>query len=228
MKNILTGPFKVNTWVVPLVDNKVFIVDPAACDFTHDSTKIIDYLTSNRLEPVGFVLTHGHFDHITGCAILKNKWPEVKLACHENDKSLIGKNASFTQSASLSYMGLENLIESLENLPDADVYLKDGCCLDSVFGSNNISVDVINALSKWHIIHTPGHTQGSICLYNKEEKILISGDTVFYHSYGRTDLEGGSEAAIMKSLNRLRKEIDSDVVVYPGHEVFGFQFKENF
>lgn len=233
MKNILTGPFQVNTWIVPLIDNKVLVVDPAACDYTHDSTKIIDFIVSKGLEPVGFVLTHGHFDHITGCSILKNKWPAVKLACHEDDKSLIGKNAAFTQAFSLSYMGLENLVESLKGLPDADVYLKDGCSLDSVFGSKDNGFDdtrnSINiALSKWRVIHTPGHTQGSICLFNAEKKILISGDTVFYHSYGRTDLEGGSEAAIMNSLNKLIKTLPAETVVYPGHDTFGFLLGDNF
>ena len=66
------------------------------------------------------------------------------------------------------------------------------------------------------VLHTPGHTKGSICLYSREDRVLFSGDTLFRHSYGRTDL-GGSEAQIMKSLRRLL-QLDGDTTVYPGHD----------
>ena len=69
MKNILTGPFQVNTWIIPLAENKVLVVDPAACSYIRDTLKIVSYLTEASLEPAGFLLTHGHFDHITGTAV---------------------------------------------------------------------------------------------------------------------------------------------------------------
>ena len=67
------------------------------------------------------------------------------------------------------------------------------------------------------MIHTPGHTAGSCCYYFEEEKILIAGDTLFYESYGRTDLDTGSEAAIMRSLREQLFLLPDDVEVYPGH-----------
>ena len=81
----------------------------------------------------------------------------------------------------------------------------------------------------WKVIHTPGHTPGSICLYNKafnnEKGALISGDTLFdYGGYGRTDMAGGDEAQIMHSLELLRQTIPAGTLVYPGHDSFGFSF----
>ena|SRR3989338_318262 len=66
------------------------------------------------------------------------------------------------------------------------------------------------------VIHTPGHTPGSLCLYNEKEKILISGDTLFYGTYGRTDLPGSSPSDMIKSLHRLFT-LPKETVVLPGH-----------
>ena len=78
----------------------------------------------------------------------------------------------------------------------------------------------------WKVISTPGHTPGSICLYNKEEKILISGDTLFaYGGYGRTDMAGGDEAQIIHSLAMFRENIPAGTHVYPGHDedfIYGY------
>ena len=77
----------------------------------------------------------------------------------------------------------------------------------------------------WKVLHTPGHSPGSICLYNKAQNALISGDTLFaYGNYGRTDMYGGDESSIIHSLSRLKDEISYDTLVYPGHDSFGFEF----
>ena len=69
---------------------------------------------------------------------------------------------------------------------------------------------------KFVVIHTPGHSSGSICLYNEKEKLLFSGDTLFYGTYGRTDLPGSSQKEMEKSLKKLLK-LPENVKVYPGH-----------
>lgn len=87
--------------------------------------------------------------------------------------------------------------------------------------------DVAAALSAWKVLHTPGHTEGSVCYYNEKEKILITGDTIFYHSWGRTDFPGGSERKMVKSLERIYSSLPDDVLVYPGHDYAGFALAEN-
>ena len=84
-----------------------------------------------------------------------------------------------------------------------------------------------DALSAWKIIFTPGHTEGSVCIYNEKEKKLVSGDTMFYHSYGGTDLPGGSDEKMQKSLRLIKKIVSRDALVYPGHDKSGFLFGEN-
>ena len=67
------------------------------------------------------------------------------------------------------------------------------------------------------VLHTPGHTQGSMCLYNQEENMLFSGDTIFYGTWGRTDLPTGSFQDIMNSITRKLMCLPDETIVYPGH-----------
>lgn len=227
MQNISTGPFDVNTWIVPIIDNYVIVVDPAACPLTQDETKITNYITSHNIIPIGILLTHGHFDHIMGTAILKNNFSKINLACHSKDACIIGHNALNAQLPSLISMGLRNLGDALIGLPDADVCFSGGETLNNVFSDDNFPPKVKNSLASWKIIWTPGHTHGSVCFYNEKEKCLISGDTIFYHSYGRTDLEGGNDTDMTQSLKKIYSTLPKDTVVYPGHDAFGFELSEN-
>ena len=90
-------------------------------------------------------------------------------------------------------------------------------CGDELRGSQ-----VFETFANWAVIHTPGHTKGSCCFYNAQEKILISGDTVFFRSYGRTDLYGGSQAEIIKSIEKIKKIAAKETLVFPGHDYAGF------
>ena len=81
---IRTGVFNVNSLVVPLEDNKCFIVDPASCKLSNDENKIRDYIKAKGYKCECIVLTHSHFDHITGLATLKEAFPEIKIAIHES------------------------------------------------------------------------------------------------------------------------------------------------
>lgn len=221
-----TGPFGINTWIVEICKGKALVFDPAACRFTRDSQKIVGFLKEKNLEPVAFLLTHGHFDHITGTGICKSFFPVVPLVIHEADSAMIGTNAAEAQRFQLESMGLEKLLPALEGLPGPDVAFCGEPILSSIIRTDD--GELKDALDSWKILHTPGHTKGSVCYYNEKEKILITGDTIFYHSWGRTDFPGGSEAEMNKSLERIYSILPKDVLVYPGHEYAGFQLGENF
>lgn len=241
IKCVRTGVFGVNTLVLPVYENAVLIVDPACSKKTGDDKAFVDFLRKNSLVPCGVFLTHGHFDHIAGTRILKDEFPFARLSVHEKDSFMIGENALVIQSGILDSMGIGAFSETLENLPCADVFAKDSENLSSVFGTGNLAADkdfselykgsfpeLKDALSEWNVIHTPGHTKGSVCIYNEKKKVLVSGDTVFYLSYGRTDLPGGSDEEMRQSLNRLKENVSPDSLVFPGHDKSGFPFKENF
>ena len=69
---------------------------------------------------------------------------------------------------------------------------------------------------------------GSVCLYNEESEEFISGDTVFYGAWGRTDLAGGSEVLMMESLKKIHTMVKPSALVYPGHDYCGFELREFF
>lgn len=227
IKVIQTGPLGVNSLVVSLSENKVFIVDPACCSFCGDEKKITSFLAENNLEPVAIVLTHGHFDHVAGLPFLKKVYPDISVLIHKNDKFYIGAEGIQIQREQLSYIGFYDFADSVCNLCDCDGFLDDEKnlyeCLSSCKNTptNNLLPSVCDCLKDWKVLYTPGHTMGSVCLYNEKENVLISGDTLFYKSWGRTDL-GGSEELIMQSLRKIKNRVDGNALVYPGHDYFGF------
>lgn len=214
---IKTGVLSVNSLIVPIIlpegsnssgGKQGFVVDPADCSLSRDDGKIVDYLKKNKIECVGIILTHSHFDHILGIKSLKSAFPNAKIYIHKDEKNELGFVCGPMNNSVLHLFAAEHIIEEVEKQPPADVLLNDG---DEVFG--------------WKVIHTPGHSPGSICLYNKAENILISGDTLFdYNGYGRTDMYGGDESVIIKSLGMLKRIIPKETIVYPGHDTFGFKF----
>ena len=152
------------------------------------------YIDKNSLKLKKILMTHGHADHIMGLGEVRGM-SEDGVAIHSDDAACI-------VSAS------ENLSSVMGNpaeFKEADLLLSDG--MDIVIGGVKIQV-----------IHTPGHTRGSCCFYATEgrDALLISGDTLFARSVGRTDLPGGDEATLLGSLKKLETLADS-VPVYPGH-----------
>ena len=151
-----------------------------------------------KLKEIGATLsliidTHGHWDHIGANQALHDA-TGAPILIHALDAPLLGDRR--LNCATLATKNFDG--------GAADRLLKDGDVID--LGELRLTV-----------IHTPGHTPGGICL--RTEDLLFTGDTLFYLSMGRTDLEGGDEAAIMASLARL-SQIPEDLRVLPGHETF--------
>ncbi len=154
--------------------------------------EIAKYIDLNNIKLKYVVLTHCHADHIAGLRKLRKEYPRVDIVINEADEEGI-TNSNINAS---EFMGLEN------NFPDANILVKDGDVIE--FGNQ-----------KAHVIHTPGHTAGSMCLLI--EDALFSGDTLFKGTYGRTDLETGSEREIMWSIKDKLLALPENTIVYPGH-----------
>lgn len=181
--------------------DSVFVVD--AGGDRHDAEKYRHLL--KRCD--GFVFTHGHFDHTSALPFLHALFPETPIAIHKDDSCYLGESATTIDIDDFSELGLtryvENFFEQEGPLPAPTLLLNDG--------------DTLPFAPEWSVIHTPGHSPGSVCLYNENEKTLLSGDTLFAGGgYGRTDLRGGSYPQLMKSLNRLSK-LPAGTKVLPGH-----------
>ncbi|MBO4532823.1 MAG: MBL fold metallo-hydrolase [Treponema sp.] len=199
---IRTGLLRVNTLVVPLGNGRCFVVDPAACVLSGDAQAVTDFLKAHKLDCTAIILTHSHFDHITGIAGVKAAFPAAKIAIHKAEINELTNPPGPMNDSVLHFFGELSLLDVVAKQPAADTALTDGMEIEG-----------------WRVIHTPGHTPGSICLYNAAEKTLISGDTVFaYGGYGRTDMYGGDESQLIHSLAMLREKIPAGVHVYPGHD----------
>ena len=149
--------------------------------------------------PTHIILTHFHFDHIGALRALHALFPDAEIAAGDHENTDPEHIEGIARRALGSFFDRSGLNQAISGLPVPTVLLKDG-----------------DTIGPFTVMHTPGHTDGSICLYSEKDRILFSGDTLFRHSYGRTDL-GGSEAQIMQSLRRLL-HLDPQTTVYPGHD----------
>lgn len=199
IKRIVTGVLEENCYIVSLPCSNagletVFIVDPG-----DDAEKIIKEIDSRNAVPEYIVLTHGHFDHIGAVSALKKKYPIIQIAAHNADSCYFGCGSLEKICHDFECLNPSLLVKSLnEDLPPLDILLADG--------------DIFCA--SWRVIHTPGHSAGSVCLYNEQEHMLFSGDTLFFQGVGRTDLAGGSRILLGKSLRKLQM-LPGDTCVYP-------------
>ncbi len=185
---IVLGACQTNCYFVYKEGEKqVLVFDPA-----DKGDYLYEKLTENGFEIVGILLTHGHFDHILGCTKLKNLCG-AKVYAYEAEKVLC-EDAFVNVSAQT---GRSCTIE-------VDEYVKDG-------------QEIILADMTCKVLATPGHTIGSCCYYFEEDKLLISGDTLFLESVGRTDLPTGSMAKLNRSIKEKLAVLPEDVKVYPGH-----------
>jgi glyoxylase-like metal-dependent hydrolase (beta-lactamase superfamily II) len=162
------------------------IVDPGV----QDPTRLLEEITARDLTIRYILNTHGHFDHVVGNALLD--LPQALLGLHSADRRMLlagGGGAEF----------------GVPNKPprEPDLELTDGM---------QLSVGELQI----RIIHTPGHSPGSICLYVPQDEALISGDTLFAGGVGRTDFYGGDLEALKQSLRRLL-ELPPETRIYPGH-----------
>lgn len=189
IKTYLVGEIGTNCYVIYReAEKKAVIVDPGA-----NGPYILSMCRELSVTPEAILLTHGHFDHILAVADITRAFPDIKIYAGEHEKETLNSPAVNLSSG----FGESCTVQ-------ADEYVKDGDIL-SIAGIS------------FQVLFTPGHTSGSVCYLIKEEGVLISGDTLFLESLGRTDFPTGSQLMIVKSIRERLFTLPGDTLVYPGH-----------
>ena len=180
IKCVVNGVVSTNTYFI-IIDNKGIVIDATDYQVVKKAEKDYNFKVEYAL------FTHGHFDHISAGAKLKNDGVKTYITVEDADKLYTGKHAG-------GYFGIT--VEPFT----ADNLLKDG--------------DVLELLGqKIKVLLTAGHTEGSCCYILND--IIFSGDTLFRESVGRTDL-GGNATELRNSLRKLIA-LDGDYTIYAGH-----------
>ena len=186
--------FGINTYL--LYDEKsreCVVIDPGMFQ-KEEEKSISDFIEKNGLKLTNIINTHLHLDHAAGNNYLKMKY-EVPVLAHEGD-SFLGE--AMQQQAQM--FGLPVKFDGVS----VTRFLKDG--------------DVIKVGDEeLKVIEVPGHSKGSIALYDAKDKFVVVGDALFQGSIGRTDLPGGNHSELITNIREKLFSLPDDTIVYPGH-----------
>ncbi|NYF80266.1 MBL fold metallo-hydrolase [Granulicella arctica] len=167
---------------------EAMVIDPG-----DDILRILSVLARHNLTVKQIVITHAHIDHIAGAQQLKR---------------LTGAPIFYNQ-LDLPLVKMMDVQAGWLDIPIPEVAPPD----DSLHDGQTIAISGINGT----ILHTPGHTEGSVCLHLPEQNLLLAGDTLFAGSVGRTDLPGGNARALIDSIHAKLMPLPDSTIVVPGH-----------
>ncbi len=192
IRQFTVGILATNCYIVSCSKTHNALIIDAGFDKKTEAEKIMEEINSNKLHVKYIINTHGHPDHTSGNKAIKEA-TGAPILIHEHDAPLLKEP-------------LKNMFISwgvTTDSPSADRTLHDG----NIVQTGEISLKVL---------HTPGHSPGSICLLGEDDDVIFTGDTLFRGSIGRTDLSGSSHEAMVRSLKKLISLPDR-LKVYPGH-----------
>lgn len=185
---------QVNTLVVFDETKEAMIVDPGNCN-AEENQQLADFIQEQNLHVKYIVNTHPHIDHILGNGFCKRTFQAALLA-HEAGMEVY--------QHAISYAVAFDLQCDIDDFPIPDNFVEEGDTI--LFGNQS-----------WEVLYTPGHVNGSICLYNSQEKTLIAGDVIFEESIGRSDLPTGNLRLLLSSIRQKILTLPDDVGIIPGH-----------
>jgi len=188
IETIVVGEFAVNCFVCSGTDSQALVVDPG-----EDADQVIAHLRDRGLSVAAYLMTHGHCDHISALAAVHDAFP-APVAMHPADWKWAFTNANT----------LPPFFCTPPRQPDSER-------IDFADGAN-----YTHAGLNFTIIETPGHTPGGVCIHFAQDATLITGDTLFAGSVGRTDLHGGDSRILSASLKKL-KLLSEQTRILPGH-----------
>ncbi|OES45855.1 MBL fold metallo-hydrolase [Domibacillus iocasae] len=197
------GLLQTNAYVVYNKKGRCLIVDPG-----DEEKKIHQFVQKKKLKPQAVLLTHAHFDHIGAVDILREQY-SIPAYIHQKEKKWLSNP----------------LLNGSEKYEDVEPVVIKGA--DHLFSKEEKTA--IDGFT-FHVLETPGHSPGSVSFYFKESGLVIAGDTLFKGGIGRTDLKGGQEKELLKSIRDKLFSLPEDTYVLPGHDqvtTIGQEIKHN-
>ena len=193
IKSFTFNPFQENTYIVYDATKECLIIDPG-CYTDAERKELKAFIEEKGLTPVKLINTHCHIDHVLGNKFTSEQW-NIQLHMHKEDLPVLEK---------VEYISKMYGLEDYEESPYPKHFLAQGDRL--TFGK-----------SSFKILFTPGHAPGHICLYSKENNLLIAGDVIFQRSIGRTDLPGGDHSTLINSIITQLFPLPNETQVFCGH-----------
>ncbi len=203
IERIIVGLLHTNAYIFSTGKKDCILIDAGS-----DPRKILRELEILNLIPRIMVFTHGHLDHVAAAGTMKTHYEsqglKLPIAIHAADAKYLGSASESVHRVSFQHLGTDDgFFETLYSpLPAAEIELQEG---DTI-----LDTDLT-------VIHTPGHTEGSICLYSESQEILFTGDTIFFKGIGRTDLPDGSGRTILESIKKKLFHLPPQTRIFPGH-----------
>jgi hydroxyacylglutathione hydrolase len=205
VKGFTFNPVQENTYILFNEGHNASIVDPG-CYFSAERKELKEFVNEYKLSLNYLLNTHCHLDHVFGNKFVFDSY-KTPLHIHEKEKPVL----AYAPVSALNW-GLP-----FDNYEDKLVFLNEGDVV--LLGDDSLKV-----------LFTPGHSPGHICFYCEKQRFVIGGDVLFKGSIGRTDLPGGDQEALLRSIREELFSLPDDVVVYPGHgepTTIGFEKKHN-
>ena len=180
------GPLSANCYIVADPHKEAIVIDPGACP-----QSLFGYITNHALRVKAYVLTHSHLDHISALDELSGALPaEVAMHPEENDWAFCEQNQWLPAYPRTREVAITRPLRHQQTFADGGL--------------------------EYTIIHTPGHSPGSVCLWFPRERVVFSGDTLFSGTVGRTDLHRSNQLALIRSLGVFLL-MPPETVIYAGH-----------
>ena len=192
IKNFVFNAFQVNTYLLYDESLECIIID-AACYEENEKQQLRDYISGNKLKLIRNINTHCHIDHILGNLFIAE---EFGIYPEYHEESVPFFLSARELASSFGY--------SIGKIPDPKSFIVSGDIIH--YGKNSLEV-----------MYTPGHAAGSVCLYDKNQGFVMTGDVLFKDTIGRTDLPTGNFNLLMKSIRENLLSLPDDTVVYAGH-----------
>jgi glyoxylase-like metal-dependent hydrolase (beta-lactamase superfamily II) len=192
IKSFEFSPIQENTYILYNEVNDCIIIDPG-CYYDDEKEELLQYINKMGLTPRMLLNTHCHLDHVFGNKFIAEKFG-LTLQIHENEKPVL----AFAPASGLMY----NL--PFDNYAGDFIFLKENETIK--LGKDDLKVLLI-----------PGHSPGSLGFYCEKEQFVISGDALFYHSIGRTDLPLGDHETLIRSIREKLFTLPGETKVYSGH-----------